>query len=184
MMLVANRQKCEALNKRFNTKGNAVREELVIKAKETLGCSSFDDCKKFCQDIANRDKCRNFGQIVGKNAAENVMQKLKAAGICNTPDECRNVCQENPEKCPGFPKPPVRTDGSGASGSGQRPPFLKPGEFRPEIRPSGFVKPNTLPLRPELLKNQNAVEPPGFKPSAMTPKDTTIESSPSVNTTQ
>lgn len=98
--LPQNRTACVAFANKLNIVNNH-REELVAEAKEKLGCTSFEDCKTFCQDKTNRDKCHNFGQAVSESAR---IRNLIKEGGCNTVTQCRLYCEENPEKCPDFPK--------------------------------------------------------------------------------
>jgi hypothetical protein len=100
-----NRDRCKAFAQQNNL-GEARREELVKTAKEQLGCTSFEECKRFCQNEVNHDKCRNFGTAIRTQIETQVKQKLEELGNCKTPEECRNVCQEHPEKCPNFPQLP------------------------------------------------------------------------------
>lgn len=125
-----NRDRCENLGKKFHVEKDSKKERLVEAAQEKLGCTSFADCKAFCQNELNRDKCRNFGQQVSEGAK---LKNLQNKGICNTVDECRQVCSESPDKCPGFNKrDSVKPD---SLKNLNTRPMEKPPEFKPEFTP-------------------------------------------------
>ncbi len=74
-----------------------------------------------CSASANRDKCRalSSGLPDGKGTT---------TGDCGTPEQCRQVCQSNPTKCPTFP-------GGAGTGSTVPPQTGGPGVTTPVSSP-------------------------------------------------
>ncbi len=92
------------------TAGNDRREKLVEAARATLGCTSEAECRSFCQEQKNFEKCRKFAQDQGfdshpQNPREDEMRK-KAKEVlgCESMEQCRAFCEQesNREKCQSF----------------------------------------------------------------------------------
>lgn len=87
--------------------GNARQRSLLEKAKVELGCSTEEECKAFCSDEANKDKCAAFAKKYNidtrsKNpGSKDVLEKARQVLGCNSPESCKAVCQHeaNHEKC-------------------------------------------------------------------------------------
>ena len=102
-----NHAKCVGLAQKMG-QGDTRKEELLQKAKLELGCTSFEDCRTFCQNKENADKCRSFGQAIKMGVKNRIMEK----GDCESNEECRKVCETDPQKCPTFPKRRLQNSGS------------------------------------------------------------------------
>lgn len=105
-------------------------KQILEAAKTELGCDSKESCYKICSDQTNREKCANLGQKFGMGKNEMRPQSTGNSdglgGInkssldkptdssrpgeflgpsgCKTEGECKSYCQNNPDKCPGFPR--------------------------------------------------------------------------------
>lgn len=71
--------------------------EILNKAKEVLGCDSYDSCKNFCENPANRDRCGQFAKSIGMYGG----YEYKGPGGCTTEESCRAFCSNpsNVEIC-------------------------------------------------------------------------------------
>jgi len=91
------------------------KEQILENAKETFGCISIEKCKRFCENPENKDKCRDFNQKnylndehrpppppEGESLQEKDIPYYQDKPTCETEEECRHFCEENPDKCPGF----------------------------------------------------------------------------------
>lgn len=89
------------------------QKEMLEKATGELGCNSPDACRELCHQEANFDKCSSFakknnfsgGQVDDPARAE-VLQKARQSLGCDSPDSCRDFCQQegNRQKCSEFAK--------------------------------------------------------------------------------
>lgn len=92
--------------------GNARQRLLLEKAKAELGCSTEEECKVFCSDPANKDKCAAFAKKYNidthsKNPrSKDILEKAMQVLGCNSPESCKAVCgqEANHEKCSLFAK--------------------------------------------------------------------------------
>lgn len=89
------------------------KDEILNKAKTTLGCDSLDSCMNFCEVPANYDKCHNFAQgsnlsggIVIKPDGGQILAKAKEVLGCSSENACKSLCEDesNREKCAQFAK--------------------------------------------------------------------------------
>src|SRR3989344_2886984 len=64
------------------------------------GCTSKEECEKFCAD--NPEECQKF-QPAQRGMVESGRQpgNFKGPAGCASPEECEKLCAENPEKCGG-----------------------------------------------------------------------------------
>ena len=99
----SNRDKCMSFAKQHAPeeirKGVEEREKVLRQARENLGCNSFEECKSYCDNDANRDKCSRFAS---QNSSGEIRQKREENRSCSTEEECRRMCEENQDLCPGF----------------------------------------------------------------------------------
>ncbi len=74
--------------------------EFLDKAKDVLGCTSYDNCRNFCKNPTNHDKCSQFAGEVGARGG----YEYRGPGGCTTETSCRTFCQlpENTEDCRQF----------------------------------------------------------------------------------
>lgn len=74
--------------------------EFLDKAREVLGCDSYNTCKNFCENPTNRDKCSQFASDSGLNGG----YEYRGPGGCTTEETCRNFCSNpgNVEICRSF----------------------------------------------------------------------------------
>lgn len=95
------------------------------------GCNSEESCRKYCEDPAHKDECQrggdqgerrggpgndqgNFGERFGPSGYPQGRQGNRQDGKfgerggqgegrgCSNEAECRSICEQNPDKCPGF----------------------------------------------------------------------------------
>jgi hypothetical protein len=128
----ANQDKClqfaraVGLARAANVSSSSKPQELLDKAKQKLGCDSQEACKQFCSQAENQEKCKEFAQknlrngierrrmhpgttqdmsnpssIYGRQASTGATWQMKSP--CNE-GQCKDWCQQNPGKCPGFSK--------------------------------------------------------------------------------
>ncbi|MFA6338953.1 MAG: hypothetical protein WCW87_02770 [Candidatus Paceibacterota bacterium] len=86
------------------------------------GCSSPEECQKYCE--SNQEECKNFGtQNIQNQMAPGtsgstsggyqMQQTMKGPGGCSSPEECQKYCESNPTNCgapagsSGGPVPPT-----------------------------------------------------------------------------
>ena len=81
--------------------------EVLSKAKEALGCESYNSCKNFCDNPANRDKCGQFAQEVGVRGG----YEYRGPGGCTTEETCRSFCS-NPANVSACQNYSQSTDGT------------------------------------------------------------------------
>jgi len=66
-----NLDKCSAFAQKFSLKGGEIKNPespaIVQKAQAVLGCNSYDSCKTFCSQEANKERCNAFAQSAGLN---------------------------------------------------------------------------------------------------------------------
>lgn len=87
--------------------GNSRIRTTVEQAKTELGCSTEKECRDFCSQLANKDKCLAFAQKYGLNPLKQVKNLLKKASKilgCTSEDSCKAFCQDqaNFDKCAQF----------------------------------------------------------------------------------
>lgn len=80
------------------------RQKLMEEAKETLGCTSFDECKVYCAAPEHNAACREFSQ---KHTAENQPTATGKPSLpCEGEKECKAYCEKRPEECKGYKSGP------------------------------------------------------------------------------
>lgn len=89
--------------------GNSRIRTAIEQAKTELGCSTEKECKEFCSQPANKDKCLAFAQKYGLSPLKQIKNLLeKASKIlgCTSDDACKAFCQDpaNFDKCAQFAK--------------------------------------------------------------------------------
>ncbi len=94
-----NKSLCESFRKKWKIKTQA-RQTILNQAQNTLGCQTLTECKTFCQQEENKTTCRNFAQKLGLKFRTTLKEKLG----CVTNEDCRKLCAQNPDQCPGYPK--------------------------------------------------------------------------------
>lgn len=91
--------------------GNARSRLVLEKAKAELGCNNDTECKAFCKEEANKEKCKDFAkkyklEAQKKGLNSEILEKAKTTLGCNSEESCKTLCQkeENKEKCAAFAK--------------------------------------------------------------------------------
>ncbi len=103
----ANREKCSSFTEQhapaeIKDRMQRIRQDVTERFKQAgLPCDSFESCKNYCQDPANRDKCQ-FGGSGGGQGVERYEIKYEENSSCKTEEECKRWCEQNPDKCPGY----------------------------------------------------------------------------------
>ncbi len=69
-------------------KEDPTSREFLAKARESLGCDSYQSCRNFCDNPANRDKCAEFARKIGVNGG----YEYKGPGGCTSEQTCRTFC--------------------------------------------------------------------------------------------
>lgn len=120
----ANRQTCMDFAKkkgfqkemeRENGMDRQKQDELLVKAKIELGCTSMESCSKICETDHNR--CEAFArkhgvyqeppQSRGRYSAEEkikLMENAKTELGCASMESCRSTCEQDPQRCMEFAK--------------------------------------------------------------------------------
>lgn len=108
----ANSQKCsEFARKHGLDKGQGgppaggLDAETGAKMMAELGCDR-EQCRDFCDNPANRQKCSEVAQKYGIAGGPPPGQGPPPGLNCNSEEECRKICEENPGKCGGGPASP------------------------------------------------------------------------------
>lgn len=87
------------------------KDEIMQRAKDKLGCDSFEACKNFCEISTNQDKCDSFaretnlsGGYVEDPGKREIVEKAKEVFGCDSYASCASFCSqsENREKCSTF----------------------------------------------------------------------------------
>ncbi len=87
--------KCGEFAKRHNLGGNpqvddTKKQALLEKAKQYLGCSSYDSCRAFCSQETNRIKCMELSRLISSAVGSKPPQPLPDG----RPEICRNITQK------------------------------------------------------------------------------------------
>ena len=89
-----NFDKCHSFAQRVGVIGGYKEDprssEFLAKAKEALGCTSYETCRNFCDNPANRDKCAESAQKIGVSGG----YEYKGPGGCTSEETCRTFCSE------------------------------------------------------------------------------------------
>lgn len=90
----ANFEKCHLFAQKMQLNGGQVQDprkaEVLGKAKEVLGCTSYESCKSFCVDPANEQKCSEFAKTAGLRGGE----ERRGPGGCTSAETCRQFCTD------------------------------------------------------------------------------------------
>lgn len=83
-------------------------QEILLKAKEILGCDSPQTCKSICEQEGNRQKCSEFAKQTGLKGGE----QRSGPGGCNSEESCKSFCSnpDNFNECSKF-KPSEKQEG-------------------------------------------------------------------------
>ena len=74
------------------------RRQATLERFSHLPCDSFESCRQLCADPVNTTRCRIETDERGVHRLD-----IRPDGFtCNTTEECRRYCLENPDSCPGF----------------------------------------------------------------------------------
>lgn len=89
-----NWEKCGDFANKHKVSGGQVEDpgkaEILSKAKEFLGCSSYDSCKGFCIKEENRQKCDDFAKFIGLRGGV----EKRGPGGCTSLESCRKFCSD------------------------------------------------------------------------------------------
>lgn len=90
--LQANWEKCGEFAKKYRLSGGRVeslpdKAAMLEKAKEYLGCNSYDSCKALCNEPSNQQKCQELSRMVtsatplpaGRENCRNLTEKMGSA---------------------------------------------------------------------------------------------------------
>ena len=91
------------------------QDELLVKAKTELGCTSIESCSNVCE--TDHSRCEAFArrhgvyqeppQSRGRYSTEEKMQlmeKAKSELGCTSMESCKVTCENNPGRCMEFAK--------------------------------------------------------------------------------
>lgn len=143
--------------------GNARSRLIFEKAKEEFGCESEEECRAFCKEEENKEKCKEFakkyklGDEKKKAITNAILEKAKEALGCADGESCKGLCQkeENREKCSSFAKSTGLSGGmvkvaSGSAGFGNVKQIMEKCAKDPE-----FCKENAGQLEMQILKQSD-----------------------------
>ena len=76
-------------------------QDILNKAKSTLGCDSPSTCKVLCSQESNMDKCKSFFASAGLKIEES---GKKGPGGCTSPESCQAYCSDksHADECDSF----------------------------------------------------------------------------------
>ncbi len=95
----ATREKCQNFAQQYMPQEMKQRlNEQQQQGQGALPCTSEESCKAFCDDPAHQDQCQQFKDQNGTRIEIHQDKHF----TCNSEEECRLWCQQNPDKCPGF----------------------------------------------------------------------------------
>jgi len=88
---------CGEFAKRHNLSGTTAKpaedskkQALLEKAKQFLGCSSYDSCRAFCSQEANRIKCMELSKMISSVVGSTPRQPLPSGNR----EKCQNLTQK------------------------------------------------------------------------------------------
>lgn len=105
--LKENFEKCHSFAQDSGLVGGYIEDptksEILNKAKEVLGCNSYDSCKNYCEQESNREKCSEFARTVGLRGGHEV----RGPGGCTSQETCRAFCSDpnNYQICSSYSSP-------------------------------------------------------------------------------
>lgn len=89
-----NWQKCGDFARKHHLGGGQTEDpgkaEILAKAKQVLGCNSYEECKNFCSNEANKQKCDEFAKSVHLRGGV----EKKGPGGCSSEETCRTYCSD------------------------------------------------------------------------------------------
>ncbi len=90
----ANYDKCHTFAQNHDLGGGYAadpkKQEFLEKAKQTLGCDSYQTCKNFCDNSANQAKCSEFARSAGLAGG----QHSSGPGGCTSAETCKAFCSD------------------------------------------------------------------------------------------
>ncbi len=170
-----NRTKCEEFAQKYHLgpppSSNQLSSDILQRAQQILGCSTADECKTFCSEEANHQKCADFAQTVGlQNKPKPIGQPgSSVSGQPKPPTQLPSYCRDLAQRFGSSPAgmeaakvfyqrncvlnnlPPTASGG----GNFGNPPG-GPGQPIPTLRPSGFPGP-IPPLSPTGVQGISAI---------------------------
>lgn len=139
-----NQDKCQKFALQNNLPTNPKQRHLLETAMKQLGCGSFAECKEFCSQEENKTQCTAWGYRIQNLVQDKIQDKLG----CTTTEECRQICQENPANCPGFPHKPSNRPWPSLLPFPNRLPLIHPSQ-KPETSRLPFpTRPTYIPGSP------------------------------------
>ncbi len=129
-------------------------------SEHVLPCDSFESCQRLCQNTDNKEQCQQFNDPSGQMR---IHINQERDFTCASPDECRDWCQSNPDKCPGYkessdyqrlqePSPYPGVGGQQPASVFRGPQEEAPGQYSLEQRPPEEGQPQYQSVPP--LENQ------------------------------
>ncbi len=90
----SNYDKCSNFAQKHNLGGGQTvdpsKAQILEKAKEVLGCNSYESCRSFCENDANRQKCSEFAKQTGLRGGE----QQAGPGGCTSEETCKAFCSD------------------------------------------------------------------------------------------
>jgi hypothetical protein len=91
---------------------NAKKFNITFPVAELGNCTSVEDCKAYCNEVANQQVCMEFAKKKGlkrkeqKGLNKELLEKAKSLLGCTSEQSCKEFCQQeaNFEKCSLFAK--------------------------------------------------------------------------------
>ncbi len=172
--------------------------QLIEKAQSELGCTSMESCKTTCEK--NPERCMAFAKKHGferpeprerqeemegqkevetENRTQQNESQQPSSGAgpsgCRTEKECKNWCNDHPDKCPGFSEAKIRVE------SGKREYELKKKNFenqqqkqKEEWETNREVMKQRYEYRPSTNESSGSNEESQQYPSTSTQPEITI----------
>ena len=87
------------------------KDEIISLAQNELNCSSMSDCKRFCENEGNFERCTEFAKKHGLGGGQmlsprnqDILNKAKSILGCDSPSSCKAICQDQAsmDKCKSF----------------------------------------------------------------------------------
>lgn len=104
-----NFERCTEFAKKYGLGGGQMlspkNQDILNKAKSTLGCDSPSTCKALCSQESNMDKCKSFFASAGLKIEEG---GKKGPGGCTSPESCQAYCSDksHADECDSFGSDP------------------------------------------------------------------------------
>jgi len=112
----SNADRCEKFARTYAPEymmGRERQQEALRRMQEDLPCDTAEGCRVFCDAIGNREACIEFArkhlpnryreEILGRPALLGPPVIMDDDLTCVTQEECRQMCQNRPGLCAGFP---------------------------------------------------------------------------------